>query len=105
MDGGVMAGRPKNKALARTARKGQRLFQGRGSWPDAAEALAALTRAWTVTMVASALLAGALAIAPFWDTAIYLRALQDTVDGNPALTLPGDGTGHPRAGFNVTQGP
>ncbi|HEU0155870.1 MAG TPA: hypothetical protein VFQ82_07350 [Stellaceae bacterium] len=85
-----MAERPKNKTSARTARKGQRLFQGPGPRPDATEALAALARAWTVTTIAMAFLVAALAIVPYWDTAIYLRALQDTLWGTANSMLPTD---------------
>lgn len=74
-----------NKGRATAARKGRRGFPG--PWPDAAEVLAALARAWTVTTIATALLVAALAIAPFWDTAIYLRALRDTLSSGPTLTL------------------
>jgi hypothetical protein len=38
-------------------------------------ALRALTRAWITTVIATALLSMALAVAPTWDSAGYLRAL------------------------------
>jgi hypothetical protein len=38
-------------------------------------ALRALTRAWITTVIATGLLCAALAIAPMWDSAGYLRAL------------------------------
>lgn len=79
-----------NKGRATVARKVRRGFHGPGPWPDAAEALAALARAWTVTTIATVLLVAALAIAPFWDTAIYLQALQDTLSSAPTLTLQTD---------------
>lgn len=85
-----MAERPKNKAPARVSRKGQRRFHNPGTWPDAAQILAALARAWTVTIIATTFLAAALTIAPIWDTAIYLRALHDTLSGGPAPALPSD---------------
>ncbi|MGH7062719.1 MAG: hypothetical protein ACREET_01430 [Stellaceae bacterium] len=72
-----------NKGRATVARRGRRGFPG--PWPGATEALAALARAWTVTTIATALLVGALAVAPFWDTAIYLQALQDTLSSEPTL--------------------
>jgi hypothetical protein len=37
--------------------------------------LRALTRAWITTVIATALLSTALAAAPMWDSAGYLRAL------------------------------
>jgi hypothetical protein len=43
--------------------------------------LAALASAWRVSLVASVLLFTALAIAPIWDSAIYMKAL------NQALTM------------------
>lgn len=79
-----------NKGRATVARKVRRGFHGRGPMPDAPAALAALARAWTVTTIATALLVGALVIAPFWDTAIYLQALQDTLTSSPTLTPPTD---------------
>jgi hypothetical protein len=39
------------------------------------QALSALLSAWITTLVATSLLAAAIAIAPMWNTAIYLRAL------------------------------
>jgi hypothetical protein len=39
------------------------------------QALSALLSAWITTLVATSLLAAAIAIAPVWNTAIYLRAL------------------------------
>jgi hypothetical protein len=80
----------RNKGRATVARKVRRGFRGPGPWPDATGALIALARAWTVTTIATAFLVAALAIAPFWDTAIYLRALQDTLSSAPTLTLPAD---------------
>jgi hypothetical protein len=45
------------------------------------EFFSALISAWRVTLIASALLFTALAIAPMWDSAIYVKAL------NEALTI------------------
>jgi hypothetical protein len=53
--------------------------------PDTSAALPALARAWVVTMVATTLLAAALAVAPLWDREIYLRALRDALSTNPEL--------------------
>ena len=72
------------------SRKGRRLFRGPGPWPDAAGALAALARAWTVTTIATALLVAALAVAPIWDGAIFLQGLHDSLTGDPQLTMPID---------------
>lgn len=41
--------------------------------PD--QALSAALSAWITTFIATTLLAAALAIAPVWDSAVYLRAL------------------------------
>jgi hypothetical protein len=38
-------------------------------------ALRALIRAWITTVIATAVLSAALAVAPMWDSAGYLRAL------------------------------
>jgi hypothetical protein len=38
-------------------------------------ALRALTKAWVTTVIATVLLCVALAVAPTWDSAGYLRAL------------------------------
>jgi hypothetical protein len=45
--------------------------------------LAALASAWWVSLVASALLFVALAIAPIWDSAIYLKVLHQTLTSDP----------------------
>jgi ABC-type arginine transport system permease subunit len=39
------------------------------------KALQALTKAWIMTVIATALLSVALAVSPVWDSAGYLRAL------------------------------
>jgi hypothetical protein len=41
--------------------------------------LAALVRAWKATMLATALLIVALAISDVWDSAVFFRALQQTM--------------------------
>ncbi|HEV2097552.1 MAG TPA: hypothetical protein VGR45_01360 [Stellaceae bacterium] len=38
-------------------------------------ALRALVKAWVTTVIATALLSAALALAPMWDSTGYLRAL------------------------------
>jgi hypothetical protein len=43
------------------------------------EALSALVSAWRVSLVASLLLFAGLAIAPIWDSAIYLKALHEAL--------------------------
>lgn len=43
------------------------------------DALAALMSAWYVTVAAVLLLFSALAIAPFWDAAIYFHALNEAL--------------------------
>lgn len=43
------------------------------------EVFSALISAWRVSLIASALLLAALALAPFWDSAIYFEALSETL--------------------------
>ncbi|HZK92403.1 MAG TPA: hypothetical protein VFC56_19865 [Stellaceae bacterium] len=43
------------------------------------DALTALVSAWRVSLVASVLLFTALAIAPIWDSAIYVKALREAL--------------------------
>jgi hypothetical protein len=43
------------------------------------DALSALASAWRVSLTATVVLFAALAIAPMWDTAIYLKALQEAL--------------------------
>jgi hypothetical protein len=50
---------------------------------DAGQMLDALLRAWTATVVASALFIAALAIARVWDWTAYRQALADTLRGGP----------------------
>jgi hypothetical protein len=83
-----MAERPRKKAPIAVSRKGRRPFRGTGTWPDATEALAALARAWMVTTVGTALLLAALGLSQIWDTKIYLRALRDTLSGEPTSVQP-----------------
>jgi len=45
--------------------------------------LTALLAAWRVCVVAVSLLAGALALAPYWDTAVYIKALHETLTSIP----------------------
>ena len=42
-------------------------------------ALSALVAAWTATMIATALLAAALALSQVWDGAVFLHAVRDTL--------------------------
>lgn len=79
-----MTWRPKNKASVAPRRRSQR---GRAPepWPDAGESLIALARAWTVTTIATALLFVALAIAPLWDSAIFMQALRQSANNGPAV--------------------
>jgi hypothetical protein len=93
-----MAKRPRNRAL----RKGRRFSGGLRPWPDATVVLAALARAWTVTIIAAALLLSALAVAPMWDTAIFLQALRDALARDPQLMqpieeIPADAQGEPKS--------
>jgi len=46
-------------------------------------ALSALAAAWRTSMVAVALLTGALAIAPYWDASIYMQALREALTNSP----------------------
>lgn len=43
-------------------------------------ALSALVSAWRTTMIATILLVSALAFSQVWDHAVYLRALQDSLE-------------------------
>ncbi|MGH7211712.1 MAG: hypothetical protein ACREF1_09655 [Acetobacteraceae bacterium] len=61
-----------------------------GPWPDATEAVVALARAWAVTTIATSLLFAALAVAPMWDSAIYVQALRASLSGDPELMQPAD---------------
>jgi hypothetical protein len=83
-----MAERQRNKTSTAASRQRRWLFRGPGPWPDTAEALAALARAWTVTTIATALFLVALAIAPIWDGAIFMQALRDALSGDPQLMQP-----------------
>jgi hypothetical protein len=43
------------------------------------DAFSALVSAWHVTLTASCLFIVAVALAPYWDTAIYLKSLQEAL--------------------------
>ncbi|MGA8757220.1 MAG: hypothetical protein WB611_13005 [Stellaceae bacterium] len=45
-------------------------------------------RAWTLTTIAAALLLAALAVAPMWDGAIFVKALRDALGRDPQLMQP-----------------
>jgi hypothetical protein len=47
------------------------------------DAVSALVSAWYVTLTATALLVIALAAAPYWDSAVYLRALHEALAADP----------------------
>jgi hypothetical protein len=79
MGGKVMSERPKYRAQKVISCKRRRRFHDFGRTLDAIDALTALARAWTVTTIATALLLAALAIAPMWDTGVFLRALTDAL--------------------------
>jgi hypothetical protein len=85
-----MSQRPKNKASTAASRQGRRISRRPAPWPDRADALSALARAWTVTVIASSVLFAALALAPVWDRAIFLQGLRDALSGDPQLTEPVD---------------
>jgi hypothetical protein len=42
-------------------------------------ALSALVAVWTTTMIATTLLAAALALSQVWDGAVFLHAVRDTL--------------------------
>jgi hypothetical protein len=86
--GAQVSERPRNRGSG----GGRRFSRGRRPWPDAPEALTALTRAWTVTTIAAALFLAALAVAPMWDSAIFLHALRDALGRDPQLAQPIDET-------------
>jgi hypothetical protein len=70
--------------------KRQKSCRGVEPWPSAGEALIALTRAWVVATIATALLVAALAIAPVWDRAIFTQALRDALSTGPEMAQPAD---------------
>jgi hypothetical protein len=47
------------------------------------DAISALASAWYVTLTATGLLFVALAAAPYWDSAVYLKALHEALTANP----------------------
>lgn len=81
-----MTERPRNRNSTTASRK-RRLFRTPGPWPDTTQALAALERAWTVTVIATLLFLAALAVAPVWDGAIFMQGLRDALSGDPQLML------------------
>ena len=83
-----MAERPRRKGAMALSRNRRRPLRRPGRWPDATEALAALAQAWVVTTIAASLFVAALGVSQIWDTAIYLRALQDTLSGAGTLMQP-----------------
>jgi hypothetical protein len=83
-----MTERRKPRAFAATSRNRRRGRRRPGQWPDATLALMALGRAWTTTVLASALFIGALAVAQVWDGAVFLRALHDALSRDPRLEQP-----------------
>ena len=85
-----MADREKSKAWIAAARKSRRSSRRGAGWPDATEMLAALVYAWTVTVFASALLVGAVAVARVWDGAVFRHALLGTLSRDPGSLQPFD---------------
>jgi hypothetical protein len=84
-----MAGRRRTKVLAAAwRRRGWR--RHRYAWPDAAEALTMLVRAWATTVFASALLLTALAVARVWDGGVFRHALRDSLHLDPQFEQPTD---------------
>ena len=47
------------------------------------DTISALASAWYVTLTATSLLFIALAAAPYWDSAIYLKALHEVLLADP----------------------
>ena len=47
------------------------------------EAVSALASAWRMTVTATFLLLAALVLAPYWDLATYLKALQAALTSDP----------------------
>jgi hypothetical protein len=74
-----MAKRP--KPLVTLVWKRWKPFREVRLWPNTnpSKILIALMRAWIVVMIATMLLAGALAIAPIWDRAVFMQALRDSL--------------------------
>ncbi len=67
------------------------LFSGLSGCLDASEIFIALARAWMVTIIATALLCIALAVAQVWDRAIYMDGLRDALSRDPQMAQPLDG--------------
>jgi hypothetical protein len=76
-EGKVISECPKHRAQKAILRKRRRRLHDFGRTLNATDALTALARAWTVTTIATALLLAALAIAPVWDSDVFLKALND----------------------------
>ncbi len=47
------------------------------------DAISALVSAWYVTLTASCLLFVAVAVAPYWDSAVYFKALHEALVTDP----------------------
>lgn len=87
-----MSERPRNRTSTAMSRNKRRVSPRRVPWSEAADPLSALARAWSVTVIATSILLAALAVAPVWDSAIFLAALRDALSGDPQLTQPLDAT-------------
>jgi hypothetical protein len=62
----------------------------RNEGPDGAMVLAALSRAWATSLLASALLLAAVAMSRAWDGAVFRHALQDALHLDPQCAQPID---------------
>jgi hypothetical protein len=85
-----MAERRKTKVPTAIADKGRRDPRRPRQWPDTTDALTALVRAWTTTVVASVLFVAALALSQVWDGAVFRQALRDSLSRDPQLAQPID---------------
>jgi hypothetical protein len=85
-----MAERRKIRVLTAVWSNRRRSHRRPGQWPDTTDALAALGRAWTTTVFASALFVAALAVAQVWDGAVFRQALHDALSQDPQLAQPTD---------------
>ncbi len=105
--GRVMAERLKNKVLKKKAYIVSRWPRMRVPElpPDASEAAIALGRAWMVTMIATALLLVALAVAPMWNSARYLEGLGEALGSDPQLWQPAGETAADGSRSNVFVSP
>jgi hypothetical protein len=60
----------------------------RNEGPDGVTVLAALSRAWATSVLASAILLAAVALSRVWDEAVFRQALQNALHLDPQCEQP-----------------